>query len=121
VNVLTTHSAWLLSSLVLGANGLLSGSGSVIADQQVALFRAVRDDDLAAARAAWERIVPLADVFYSSPWGDMHNRMKYALHLLGELDSPAVRPPLVPLPEDEREAVAAALRTARVELPSAVG
>src|SRR4029079_8560917 len=27
VNVLTTHSAWLLSSLVLGCNGLLSGSG----------------------------------------------------------------------------------------------
>ena len=26
VNVLTTHSAWLLSSLVLGCNGLLSGS-----------------------------------------------------------------------------------------------
>jgi 4-hydroxy-tetrahydrodipicolinate synthase len=32
VNVLTTHSAWLFSSLVLGCNGLLSGSGSVIAD-----------------------------------------------------------------------------------------
>src|SRR5262249_55375914 len=31
VNVLSTHSAWLLSSLVLGCNGLLSGSGSVIA------------------------------------------------------------------------------------------
>jgi len=28
VNVLTTHSAWLFSSLVLGCNGLLSGSGS---------------------------------------------------------------------------------------------
>jgi 4-hydroxy-tetrahydrodipicolinate synthase len=25
VNVLSTHSAWLLSSLVLGCNGLLSG------------------------------------------------------------------------------------------------
>ncbi len=35
VNVLTTHSAWLLSSLVLGCNGLLSGSGSVIADLQI--------------------------------------------------------------------------------------
>ena len=34
VNVLTTHSAWLLSSLVLGCQGLLSGSGSVIADLQ---------------------------------------------------------------------------------------
>ena len=30
VNVLSTHSAWLMSSLVLGCNGLLSGSGSVI-------------------------------------------------------------------------------------------
>ena len=35
VNVLTTHSSWLFSSLVLGCNGLLSGSGSVIADLQV--------------------------------------------------------------------------------------
>src|SRR6266545_2081915 len=38
VNVLTTHSAWLFSSLVLGCNGLLSGSGSVIADLQAQLF-----------------------------------------------------------------------------------
>ena len=42
VNVLTTHSAWLFSSLVLGCNGLLSGSGSVIADLQAQLFRAVQ-------------------------------------------------------------------------------
>ena len=42
VNVLTTHSSWLLSSLVLGCNGLLSGSGSVIADLQAQLFRAVK-------------------------------------------------------------------------------
>ena len=47
VNVLTTHSAWLLSSLVLGCNGLLSGSGSVIADLQAQLFRAVAANDLA--------------------------------------------------------------------------
>src|SRR5262245_53282442 len=42
VNVLTTHSAWLLSSLVLGCNGLLSGSGSVIPDLQAQLFHAVK-------------------------------------------------------------------------------
>src|SRR5688572_15995755 len=39
VNVLTTHSSWLMSSLVLGCNGLLSGSGSVIADLQAALWQ----------------------------------------------------------------------------------
>src|SRR5215469_5387835 len=56
VNVLTTHSAWLLSSLVLGCNGLLSGSGSVIPDLQAALYRAVQRNDLAAAKRLNDRI-----------------------------------------------------------------
>ena len=38
VNVLTTHSAWLMASLTMGCAGLLSGSGSVIADLQPALI-----------------------------------------------------------------------------------
>src|SRR5438105_5395345 len=74
VTVLTTHSAWLLSSLVLGCNGLLSGAGSVIAGLQVALFEAVRNGDLARARAINERIYPLAQAFYAPPFLDMHNR-----------------------------------------------
>jgi dihydrodipicolinate synthase/N-acetylneuraminate lyase len=85
VNVLTTHSAWLLSSLVLGCNGLLSGSGSVIPDLQAALFRAVKANDLAEARRLNDRIYPLARVFYAEPWANMHNRMKEALVLLGRL------------------------------------
>src|SRR5712671_5212809 len=85
VNVLTTHSAWLLSSLVLGCNGLLSGSGSVIAPLQAQLFQAVRDNDLATAKALNDRIHPTADVFYASPSVDMHNRMKEALVLLNKL------------------------------------
>ncbi|HEY0179715.1 MAG TPA: dihydrodipicolinate synthase family protein, partial [Dokdonella sp.] len=34
VAVLTAHSAWLLESLVLGCEGIVSGAGSVIADLQ---------------------------------------------------------------------------------------
>src|SRR5262252_7552878 len=64
VNVLSTHSAWLLSSLVLGCNGLLSGSGSVIPDLQATLFRAVQKNDLAAAQRINDRIYPLVQVFY---------------------------------------------------------
>ncbi|HEX3863510.1 MAG TPA: dihydrodipicolinate synthase family protein [Stellaceae bacterium] len=112
VNVLTTHSAWLMSSLVLGCNGLLSGAGSVIADLQVALFEAVRADDLAAARAINDRIYPLAQAFYSPPFLDMHNRMKEVLALIGRLPAAVVRPPQVKLPADEiarlRRAVEAA-------------
>ncbi len=101
VNVLTTHSAWLLSSLVLGCNGLLSGSGSVIPDLQAQLFHAVKANDLAEARRLNDRIYPLARVFYADPWADMHNRMKEALVLLGRLPRAVVRPPLVKLSDAE--------------------
>ncbi|WP_439496177.1 dihydrodipicolinate synthase family protein [Bosea sp. (in: a-proteobacteria)] len=101
VNVLTTHSSWLMASLTLGANGLLSGSGSVIADLQVALFRAVQAGDLKAAQAVNDRIVPLSQAFYAPPFLDMHNRMKEALVLLGRLDKAVVRPPLVKIGEAE--------------------
>ena len=109
VTVLSTQSSWLLSSLVLGCKGLLSGSGSVIADLQAALFRAVQGDDLAAARAVWDRISPLAGVFYAQPWVDMHNRMKEALVLLGRLPRAVVRPPLVKLEAAEIKRIKNAL------------
>src|SRR3984885_10191435 len=97
VNVLTTYSSWLFSSLVLGCNGLLSGSGSVIPDLQAQLFKAVQTDNLAEARRLNDRIEPLARCFYAEPWADMHNRMKEALVLLGRLPRAVVRPPLVKL------------------------
>jgi len=101
INVLSTNSAWLLSSLVVGCNGLLSGSGSVIADLQARLFRAVQADDLAEARRLNDRINPTAAVFYADPFVDMHNRMKEALVLLGRLPRAVVRPPLVKIKEPE--------------------
>jgi 4-hydroxy-tetrahydrodipicolinate synthase len=109
VNVLTTHSAWLFSSLVLGCNGLLSGSGSVIADLQAQLFRAVQSNDLATAKRLNDRIYPTARVFYAEPWADMHNRMKEALVLLGRLPRAVVRPPLVKLSRAEIERIRDAL------------
>jgi 4-hydroxy-tetrahydrodipicolinate synthase len=109
VNVLSTHSAWLLSSLVLGCNGLLSGSGSVIPDLQAELFRAVQANDLATARRVNDRIYPLARVFYADPWADMHNRMKEALVLTGRLPRAVVRPPLAKLKREEIERIRAAL------------
>ena len=115
VNVLSTNSAWMLSSLVMGADGLLSGAGSVIADLHAALWRAVRTDDLAAARDIAARIYHTTRVFYCDPFGDMHNRMKEALVLLGRLRGPAVvRPPLVKIGEPEIARIALAMRAAGV-------
>ena len=101
VNVLTTHSSWLMSSLVLGCNGLLSGSGSVIAPLQSALFEAIQKKDLVTAQALNERIFQMTEVFYTKPWVDMHNRMKEALVLLGKLPRAVVRPPLMKVTDTE--------------------
>jgi len=117
VNVLSTHSAWLFSSLVLGGNGLLSGSGSVIADLQLALFNAVQNNDLKTAKAINDRIYPLAQVFYAEPWVDMHNRMKEALVLLGKLPRAVVRPPLVKVSHEEIQSIKSALIQAGLLTP----
>jgi 4-hydroxy-tetrahydrodipicolinate synthase len=109
VNVLTTHSAWLFASLVMGPNGVLSGSGSVIADLQAKLFRAVQSNDLAEAKRLSDRIEPTARVFYADPFVDMHNRMKEALVLLGKLPRAVVRPPLVKIERAEIARIRAAL------------
>jgi 4-hydroxy-tetrahydrodipicolinate synthase len=109
VNVLSTNSSWLFSSLVLGAKGLLSGSGSVIADLQARLFRAIQANELAEARRINDRIYPTAEVFYADPFVDMHNRMKEALVLLGKQPRAVVRPPLSRLSQAEIERIRVAL------------
>lgn len=121
ITVLTTHSSWLMASLTMGADGLLSGSGSVIADLQVALFRAVKAGDLPRAQAINDRIYPLAQAFYAPPFLDMHNRMKEALVMLGRVDKAVVRPPLMKISDAERARIQGALKAARIGQASAEG
>ena len=114
VNVLTTHSSWLMSSLVMGAKGLLSGAGSVIAHLQVQLYRAVKDKDLDKAQKVNDQIFPLAQAFYSPPFLDMHNRMKEVLVLKGKMDEAFVRPPLMKLSAKEINHLKQALALSRI-------
>ena len=109
VNVLTTHSAWLMSSLVMGCKGLLSGAGSVIAAQQLQLFNAIKNNDLAEAHRINDQIYPIQQAFYEDPFLDMHNRMKEANVLLGRLPECHVRPPLMKLSDKEIENIRSAL------------
>ena len=100
-SVLTTHSAWLFASLVMGVDGLLSGAGSVIADLQAKLWQAVQSNNLTEAQALNDRIWPITSVFYADPFADMHNRMKEALVILGLQQNAYVRPPLTKLSNAE--------------------
>ncbi len=75
----------------------------------VALHEAVARGDLAAARAVNDRLVPLCRAFYRAPSLDAPNRMKTALHLLGQPPPPDPRPPLLPVPADDTARIRAAL------------
>jgi len=112
VNVLTTHSSWLMASLSMAPAGLLSGAGSVIAELQVALFNAVQAKDLAKAQAINDHIYPMAQAFYRPPFLDMHNRMKECLVLQGLADKAVVRPPLMKLAPEEVQSLKQALKEA---------
>ena len=115
VAVLTTNNTMLFASTALGADGILSGSGSVVADLHLELFEAVQKGDLQAARRVNDRIWPLTQVFYGDPIVNMHNRMKVALEHLGRQPRAVVRPPLQPLGSEERARIIAAVRQAGLE------
>ena len=114
VAMLSSFTMSLFSSYMLGADGSISGMGSVTADLHVELFEAVQAGDLERGRALNDRLDPLVRVFYAPPFVDMHNRMKEALALLGRIDSAVVRPPLRKIDQAEREGIRKALIEARL-------
>ena len=109
VAILSSYTMSLFASFVLGADGAISGMGSVAADFQAELFDLVQRGDIDAARKLNDRLLPLVRVFYAQPLLDMHNRMKEALVILGRIESAVVRPPLQPIGEDERKLIRLAL------------
>jgi 4-hydroxy-tetrahydrodipicolinate synthase len=112
VAMLSAFTMSLMATFLLGADGAISGMGSVTADLQVELFEACSKGDLDGARALNDRLDPLVRVFYAPPFVDMHNRMKEALVLLGRIPAAHVRPPLTPVPAAERETIRRALAAA---------
>jgi 4-hydroxy-tetrahydrodipicolinate synthase len=114
VAMLSSFTMSLMSTFLLGADGAISGMGSVTAELQAELFAACQKGDLDGARQINDRLDPLVRVFYAPPFVDMHNRMKEALVLLGRIPAAHVRPPLTPVGNFEREAIRRALVAARL-------
>jgi 4-hydroxy-tetrahydrodipicolinate synthase len=114
VAVLSSFTMSLMASFLLGADGAISGMGSVVADLQADLFDACRKGDLEEARRINDRLDPLVRVFYAPPFVDMHNRMKEALVILGRIPAAHVRPPLTPILDAERHTIRAALSKVRL-------
>jgi 4-hydroxy-tetrahydrodipicolinate synthase len=112
VAMLSSFTMSLMATFLLGADGAISGMGSVAADLQAELFELCQKGDLDGARRVNDRLDPLVRVFYAPPFVDMHNRMKEALVILGRLPAAHVRPPLTPVSDVERQSIRSALEAA---------
>jgi len=105
ISLLSSFSKSLLASLCVGADGILSGHGSVVADLHVEMFDAINRGDLTEARRVADRIYPVVQATYAEPFLDGHNRMKEALAILGRIDAAYVRPPIQRISDAEREEI----------------
>jgi 4-hydroxy-tetrahydrodipicolinate synthase len=110
--VLNGNDNFLLEAYLLGAEGALLGFGTLAANEQVEMLDAFRGGDLARARGLASVLQPLCDAIFAPPVRDYRGRLKHALTVLGVIDQAHVRPPLLPLSDDEVDRVERALKEA---------
>jgi 4-hydroxy-tetrahydrodipicolinate synthase len=112
ITFLTGNDNFICESFILGAEGALLGFSTLGTREQVSMLAAVQRGDIHAARESGCRLQPLSDVIFAPPVTDYRARTKEALKMLGVLDNTTVRPPLLPVAEDEREVIKRALQAA---------
>lgn len=113
VAVMGSGDEHLFTSFMIGSEGSVVSLAAVIPEVIVALDRAVKRGDVAAARAIHEKLHPLANIIYGVPPGSLATaRLKACLKLLGRFATDAVRPPFAAIGAAERMSIETALRVA---------
>ena len=117
IALLTGNGNFILTSILLGADGALSGFGTIAIAEQVEMIQRVQAGDILGARTIYEGTMrPLAEAIYAPPLRNYRVRLKEALCELGVLPSAVVRPPLLPLSDEERATTRQAVRAADLQL-----
>jgi 4-hydroxy-tetrahydrodipicolinate synthase len=109
IALLTGNDNFIYESFVLGAEGALIGFGTLVTDLQVEMHRACAEGRFDEARSIWERILPLEETVFGPPVRNYRARTKEALKALGVLENSYVRPPLLPVSDEEAGKVRAEL------------
>jgi 4-hydroxy-tetrahydrodipicolinate synthase len=111
--VLGSGDEHLLTSYLVGSAGSQVSLACVVPELVVNLWNAAEAGHWEQARAAHEKLYPLAVAIYrDAPGGRATVRLKACLKLLGRLSCDAVRPPQPPATRGELRVLEQALRTA---------
>ncbi len=96
-----------LPYLAIGATGLVSVVGNVVAEKNADLIGAVRGGDLPTARAIANSMLPFVDAVMRTSQGSI--MAKAALAEIGIIDEPTVRLPLLQSPPEHQQRLADAM------------
>jgi dihydrodipicolinate synthase/N-acetylneuraminate lyase len=102
ITMLTGNDNFIFESFVLGCAGALIGFGAVMTREQVEMIRAWKQGRMEEAQELGARVQRLADAVFAPPVGDYRARLKECLVILGVLERAHVRPPLLPIGDEER-------------------
>lgn len=115
IAVLGSGDEHLMTSYLIGSDGAQVSLAAIVPELIVALDAAVRAGRWDTAREIHERIYPLSVAIYrQAPGNRATARLKCCLEILGRLGHAVARPPIQPIPDEERSGLEAALRHATV-------
>lgn len=111
ISLITCHDENLLSTMIQGIDGCLVGFSGCVPELVTALYQAMKTDDLRAAKKVNEKLFPASSAIYGigQPSGEAHARMKEFLVQRKVFSLPLMRPPLIPLNQEEKDKVTKAL------------
>lgn len=122
ISLLTCHDENLLSTMIQGIDGALIGFSGCVPELITELYKAIQKEDLIASKKVNEKLFAASSAIYGigQPTGEAHARMKEFLVQRKVLRLPLMRPPLVPLDQEENDKVKKALADSGVGLVNLV-
>jgi 4-hydroxy-tetrahydrodipicolinate synthase len=111
ITVLTGNDNFIWESYLLGAEGALLGACAVVTRAHVDVYEAAMRGDWKTAQEKGDRVQKLVDAMFAAPVRDYRARAKELLVMQGIIKHAHVRPPLLPIGPEDRQALKQALET----------
>jgi 4-hydroxy-tetrahydrodipicolinate synthase len=109
--IITCHDESLLTSMFPGVDGALIGFAGCIPELITEAWKAMKAGKFQEIRKFDDLIAPISEAIYGigQPSGEAHARMKEMIYQRGIFKSPLMREPVLPLSQEEKDTVKAAL------------
>ena len=103
LKILVGTDNFMLRHLLLGGSGVLTATCSIFPEESAAILSMIKEKRIDDARRYYrEKIIPWNDCAFYQNWQAVH---KYALHLMGIIESTKCLPPQAPLADYQMDEI----------------